>query len=1161
MVGLVRKLGIQAVFCLFHSISATYFAVIGPSTPQAWKDLISEQITLAEAMQTAESRQIDLLLDASYEEQAASALSSLCRELHIPLLVLGPTATVLERDWTYYMGGVHDQLAAAVDATLKCLDFGTANLIGDSQSYSSHLRAALHSRNSTVVYSDMIISNTDSLDALVAKVLRPKGNRVTLFTTSPGLTKKLLKLQFYMHIGGAGYANILPAYSALFPLYDTDTEDNLRNGNLIVAETAEISVNTEEESIAQTYALIRPYLTLTSTEAKALLDLNFPTHLRSPLGDYRLLNLQNAGKVEIGTISDTGCFPTSQLIFLGNSSSVSMSMAAPIQISGSFGQWDPVFTFVTSDLASIASIVAISEINAQSVLLPNFHLDLWNFTGGVISFDASRFERDVMPHREKFGSAIIANVGSENTMQMITYLRKHGVVTPMVGPATPDTALSSQTHYPNFIRLCLSDDYLNIVIVQTIKRLGWNKCALLVVDLYLGLQARIAFSQLLPSSGIEIVNDPADQVISSSVKNLDEARANFTTAFQHIIDTRCRVVVVISAMVSSYIPVVFYELGMRRGDLIIFGRDWITPYTFTTRAEINIEQVAEVMYGSLQLSPDFYRGQVGSTFRQKYYELTNLSPSSFPCLYYDAAYTIAHALSWLLQSGKDFFNASDMTKALRSVRFIGCTGLVYFEANTNDRQPMRYTLDTLRYNASTGLYIQKLGVYDPAGMVLLTIDESFEWSDGTTEVPSNFRESSHGCPFEDRMQQPFEEGRHLLIGVGLAFALLAAGVGVLVWWHYRAPLQPLTAESNVESDDVLVMLTTSIDLMQALALCASSCFAPLDKILPIIVGDFSLVRNLSNGGFQSIWLVATGLVASFWTFTAWLNCSICRLGDGVSHTLLDLWTYIVANWLFVPIVLTLLNSFDCTEGVADIGEKASFSNSYLAADCYLTCWSERHAVVSSLSAATLLLYLPTAVLYRPIWQTSRNFLNIRTQVTFLSFTPAFQVLLVALYVSFRKAQPVLHSILGLVLWTCRLVSCAMRATHGYARLRVRFLYGASIVLWCSLMALCRLTIPQSEFILAFLLFGISAVLLATGEAYIFLKAPNLLRRPKGIDTFHLFKFAFKPATNDILRNLQREFEKSGSRCTVKNYYLSEDHGSEGRELAAGSLGNKLSLVT
>jgi hypothetical protein len=273
---------------------------------------------------------------------------------------------------------------------------------------------------------------------------------------------------------------------------------------------------------------------------------------------------------------------------------------------------------------------------------------------------------------------------------------------------------------------------LNLVIVQTIKHLGWTKCALLVVDSESGLADLSVFQHLLPSSGIEIVNDPSSRVIAAFSASLEEARANFTAAFQQIIDTKCRIVVAISLVVWKLVPLVLYDLGIRRGDLVIIGRGWTAPLNFEDLNEEEITHIAEIMYGSIQFSPDIFVGPIGESFKQKYGQAVHLPPTSYSCLYYDTAYTIGYALDWLLEVGKDFVNSADMIKALRGVRFKGCSGLVYFETSTNDRQSMRYTLNTIMQNASIGLFLREIGIYDPTGTVLLRINENFVWGDETT---------------------------------------------------------------------------------------------------------------------------------------------------------------------------------------------------------------------------------------------------------------------------------------------------------------------------------------------------------------------------------------------------------------------------------------------
>lgn len=615
----------------------------------------------------------------------------------------------------------------------------------------------------------------------------------------------------------------------------------------------------------------------------------------------------------------------------------------------------------------IASLFAFREINSSPDFLPNFNIDVWNFSAGVLCPDMIALEKDIIPQKDRLGTAIIANIGSTSTMPIITYLRQRNITTPVVGAITSDSRLSSQAVFPNFIRLCISDDYVNVVIVQTIKHLGWGKCSLLVTDRSDGLKIRNIFQQLLPRSGIEIVNDPAYQVISSTVSGLDEARANFTAAFQHIIDTKCRVVIALTIMSWDLVPLIFYELGMRKGDLLIVGRGWIVPLSFEKLTKEQVVSTSEIMQGSILLSSEVFVGTVGKAFKQRFYEATHIPPLSYACQYYDAAYTIAHALEWMLRSGKDFLNSTQMMKALHGTRFKGCTGLVYFEADTNDRQTMRYTLSTLLYNESAGLYLRPMGVYDPAGMVLLAIDKDFQWSESGGKIPSNMRESSYGCPFEDRLNQLFAHGTYLLIGVGLGFSLYAGILSLIVWKHCNSPLEELHARREIESDDILVELGVLIDLIQSIALSSGLFFtSQLHNIFTLSIGNFAELRDMKNGGFFQLWVTVECMNCGFIVGVAMLQwCLYCRGMQGLSNILLDLWVYLFANWLFVPNVLTLLSVFDCTNGVANIGETVRFSSSYLAADCSQTCWHSSHILMAALSASTLLAYIAIVVVYRP----------------------------------------------------------------------------------------------------------------------------------------------------------------------------------------------------
>ena len=1127
--------------------SLTHLTVVSPSTPSALLPLLKSPLYSTVEVTSHLTPAPDIIVDVSFEGPTTVWLSSLCEEIQVPLLVLGPVLQAQSLVWTYYLGGTYAAMTSALQTVLTCLGLKDVTVVGDASSYSRALETALRQQESELRLHYNVFASEEPADTYVGKVLRPFGNRMTMFITSPRVTKKLLKAQYRMHIGGSGYANLMPLPSALYSVESSDREANLVEGELLVAEEGDSLVASETEFYATKYALVQNLLASDFRSAKSLLDLQFPSHSRS--STFIVLNLHNSTRTPAGRVQQGKCSFQAPLFFLGGSQSLPTNYTAPISVSANFGRTNPPGTSqMPIDSSTIGSIMAFEEVNERPDILPRFDIDLWNFTGGVTTFNSSIFAARIMPQREKFGAAIVTNIPSSNTVQLVSYLRKQGVVTPAVGASNTLDVLSSPTAFPNYIRLCLPDSFVNLVMAQTIKRLGWSSCSLLVVDTGLGLTARAAFQALLPQSGITILNDARLQVISSAVTSLEEARANFTEAFQHIIATKCRLVIVVSMQVSRFIPVVFYELGMRSGDLIIFGREWITAQVFSMLNETEAVHGLEVMAGSLQFSPDFLVGAVGQAFRTKYWARRGIPPEFYSCQYYDAAFTIAYALEWMLESGKDFMDADAMMKALRGVRFVGCTGRVYFDSTSNDRLSMRYGLDTLQPNGSSA-YLQRIGLYDPTGMVLLTLNSSFVWGDGTTNLPGAFRDSTIGCPFEDRLSHNFEPGQSVLTGTGSGLVAFALLTGVVVYKRFRVPLVRLNEKSELEIEDALVMFESAVEFVQLLGLIGDFSFLSetLQRWLYLVIGNLAPLYSLTNGEFTHLWLVAE-LTIGFWIVALLLlNClPKSVLGDDLSRVLMEISTHVFACCAFVPAVFILLRSFECTKGTANVDQQPSFTSSYLAADCYVDCWQGFHLLVTCLSAATLLVLVVIVSVYRPLWQISHASLHVHASVHFLQLRTVFQVLQVTLY---RLTSSTLHAALVLGTHLGYFIVLVVGSTYGYARLRLSHLAGEAALLWAALMCLCKL-VSTGDVVFQVLIWVGWLFILSGTVAFLFWKVPSLLYRPQGINTLHLYKFAFKPVTAQIASNLQLEFMKTQKRCTVRGAYAPTIQGNSESRLGS-----------
>lgn len=141
-----------------------------------------------------------------------------------------------------------------------------------------------------------------------------------------------------MHIGGAGYANLLPAYSVLYAINSSDAEENLRNGNVVVGAREELLALTEQEAAEKLYAVVSPYLSLSAMEAKSRLDLTFPSHIRFHNEDSVIANVQNFTLIPVGQIRNSSCRLNSTIHYLGNSTTFAHLAPASIPVSGNFAE-------------------------------------------------------------------------------------------------------------------------------------------------------------------------------------------------------------------------------------------------------------------------------------------------------------------------------------------------------------------------------------------------------------------------------------------------------------------------------------------------------------------------------------------------------------------------------------------------------------------------------------------------------------------------------------------------------------------------------------------------------------------------------------------------------------------------------------------------------
>ena len=86
---------------------------------------------------------------------------------------------------------------------------------------------------------------------------------------------------------------------------------------------------------------------------------------------------------------------------------------------------------------------------------------------------------------------------------------------------------------------------------------------------------------------------------------------------------------------------------------------------------------------------------------------------------------------------------------------------------------------------------------------------------------------------------------------------------------------------------------------------------------------------------------------------------ICKWIRFLGETLLS----VLGHICFMPIFSISLNIFLCDDGIGD-----ELTSSYLSQDCRYFCYKGKHLLMSIIIAVSLILYLPTTIYCRPLWE-------------------------------------------------------------------------------------------------------------------------------------------------------------------------------------------------
>jgi ABC-type branched-subunit amino acid transport system substrate-binding protein len=102
--------------------------------------------------------------------------------------------------------------------------------------------------------------------------------------------------------------------------------------------------------------------------------------------------------------------------------------------------------------------------------------------------------------------------------------------------------------------------------------------------------------------GIEILNEESIRMVPYTAKDI--LLDDYTHSFQELINSGAKIVILI---VYGHLPgttlEILYDLGVRRGDMIFMGIEWLLTSLATKPPETEAVKRQELVYGAIQFFP------------------------------------------------------------------------------------------------------------------------------------------------------------------------------------------------------------------------------------------------------------------------------------------------------------------------------------------------------------------------------------------------------------------------------------------------------------------------------------------------------------------------------------------------------------------------------
>ncbi|CAG9332934.1 unnamed protein product [Blepharisma stoltei] len=1041
-----------------------------------------------------------LILDLTDRIETQIFVLKLCEERKIPHLVFENKLNYTDQLTFSISPSPSDQISAFI-SVLRYFGWTQGLVINDK--FASPLKENL--KNYSENFNFLKIESGANIDELVNRVITPLGTNLYYIFLSTSKSYKIQKALISTKLLSSGNGVVLDQKSGYECIID--------GALIITVKGQEFNTSDEDYMKALIESVFSDILKSVKNESslEILSQLKFLLKKHHINRDFSLINIQGGERVIVGEIFNEKLSIFRNITFPGNSDEIPRSEKKILRLSIEAGSSNPtgpgIFIGLVGGYGSYAAQDIINE--SGSGLLTNFQIELFNFDCGATIYNATFANACYLKDKENFGWGHISAWGSVMTVGSMVSFKELNLTFPIVSASNGDAGLSSKANYPMYMRVQLSNYYAFSLLPIFIRALGWHQASVLYQNDSWGLSAYDYLTRGANNQHIQLINSEGCRAIPP---NLDrDGVKNYSHLLQDIIDSQARFFIpLVQFPAIYYIFEEFYDLGLRKGDLVIsapladivplIGYD--NAYTYKLY-ETGVPMVT--IYGQSWVGP------LGAKASSQIAKVYDNQKNSYSCFYFDSVFLIAYALDFMINRGLDYTNSTKLQETMRNQQFYGCTGEVMIEKGSNDRilQTLEIFANKLDENGNLTTYI--VGQFKPQSTQIIKIQESLVYADGSTAKPTDLRNTDYKCPFATKLVRTFAKGRALIFGICFVLTLISLCITIYIWKRWwKISVAPLTVKEEISMQDFIIGATIVVEFFQFCSMGPD--FSPINYTLADISNTFSLsvdkALNQRNGIF---WIVVNAVFGSIGLWVILCLVVLLRLDEKFPTNFIfrnldafaDYFMPILGDLCFIPFISVCLDIFICDQSIGN-----NFTDSFLAQDCYYFCWKDEHLAYAICSVLALIAYEPLAVFCRPLWQELQPLLHVKATPLFLMVKTMAQIALIAMNKTVKRAQSTLHGGLFIAVMIFYIIFLFKFKSYNYSRFSLWQTLVSIAVVWLAFLSILAQWTGGNPIIMTSILI-LGLVIIALIGLYIqHKKYPSLLFRKKGQDESNLFKFAF-----------------------------------------------------